>query len=42
MAMRMMPRHVRNARQWVNMYAHMAQEGHRRSQTETQGQQMHL
>lgn len=40
MALRMMPRHVRNARQWVNMYAHMAQEGNRRSQRETQGQQM--
>jgi len=39
-ALRMMPRHIRNARQWINIYAHAAQEGYRRSLSENQGQQM--
>jgi hypothetical protein len=38
-ALRMMPRQIRDAYQWINIYAHIAQEG-RRAQTETQGQQM--
>ncbi|MEO6005430.1 MAG: hypothetical protein ABIS43_19920 [Opitutus sp.] len=40
MALRMMPRNYPNVRQRLNIYAHMAQEGYRRSQAETQRQQM--